>query len=477
MKFIVLAILLLVLIAFIVLVVKASRNWRWYHITSAVIAMLLAIILLFPTAASLKSRSEWHKLKEQLETRLTSVEEENDRLRYGDPQDPTASPGLEPVALQLSNLGTEAGRRWRNLSLVSADATGDITLRAPQPEVAPGLAVDPAAGANPTGPLVPANLVVYGFAENQFPGTDRPVPTFYLGEFRVTGSQPTSVTVTPTAPLTPLQARAINSRSASSWSLYEMLPLDGHAPFIAEGSKEDDDNALGRVDDKLINVILKDAAASTRTKYLRDGQRGAPEDPAARWVKIKFEKPYTLDVDSPEQRGALEGGFFDNNGRAVDSRLQRSDGGSVTFAVDETLIVKEEAARQLINQEKVASLVDTYYLRPLNDYRYVLRKIRLQIKEYDVRIAEMQYEKQVLEAAFAATVDMISKRQEEKLKLEQDFAQYKVETKAVTGYFNQVREELRQVKEASSLLYRSNFQLLRQIEQLSNAAAVELTET
>lgn len=469
MKFIVLALLLAMLIAFIVMVVKAARNWRWYHITSAVIAMLLSIVLLFPTAGSLKSRQAWHKIKEELEARLTSVEEENERLRYGDPQDPTAAPGLEPVALELSNLGTEAGRRWRNLSLVNAEPTGEITLRAPQPEAVPGVAVDPAAGANPTGPLIPQNLVVYGFAEGGFPEVDRLVPVKYLGEFRVVGSQPTTVRISPTAPLRPDQANAISSGRASSWAIYEMLPLDGHEPFIAEGSRPDDDNALGRVDDKLIEIILEGATDETKAKYLRDGQRGTPEDPAARWVKIKFEEKYTLDVDSPEQRGALEGGFFDNNGRAVDSRLQRTDGGSVTFAAGETLIVKEEAASQLINQEKVASLVDTYYIRPLNDYRYILRKIRLQIKEYDVRIAEMQYEKQVLDAARAATVDMLAKGQAEKLKLEQDLAQYEVENSALTTYYNTVREELRQVKESSSLLYKSNFKLLRQIQQLANA--------
>ena len=50
MKFVILAVLLAILIAFIVMVVKSAKNWRWYHITSAVITMLLALVFLFPTA-------------------------------------------------------------------------------------------------------------------------------------------------------------------------------------------------------------------------------------------------------------------------------------------------------------------------------------------------------------------------------------------------------------------------------------------
>ena len=478
MKFVILAVLLAILIAFIVMVVKSAKNWRWYHITSAVITMLLALVFLFPTARALKSRQAWHKVKEELEERLQRVEDENRLLRYGDGGEGVEGEGLASLSLQLSKIGIEAGRRWRSLAMAAPpDASGQITLRSQaQAAAIPG---DPNAAQPATGELVPPGLVIYGFAEGKYPDLDPTVPSVYLGEFRVVSSQADSVVITPTFPLERNQLDAISGGRAQLWSLYELLPLDGHTPFIAEGSKPDEDNFLGRVDDQLVNMILKandpNSNKETIASYLRDGQRGSPEDPAARWVKIRFEKKHTIEVDSPEQRGALEGGFFDNNGRSVDSSLQRDDEGSVSFAVGDEIVVKEEAAKELIDQEKVAVLVDTYYLRPLNDYRYVLRRIRLQIRELNVRIAGMEYEKQVLEAATAATVSMLEKGQIEKLKLEQDLAQHQVENKALQTYHDQVREELRQMKEASSVLYRSNFDLLRRIERLSRADA--LTET
>lgn len=474
MKFVILAVLLAMFIAFVVMVVKAARNWRWYHITSAVITMILAITLLFPTANVLKSRSEWHKIKEELETRLTRVEQENRTLLYGDPDDPTAAEGVKSLSLRLSVIGTEAGRRWRSLSMTGDPSSGQITLRAPAPNAIPG-GEAPAPASN----LIPVGLVVYGFAEYDFPDLDSKVPRAYLGEFKVTASAPNMVTIAPTFPLEKNQIVRITSDQAKNWSLYELLPLDGHAPFIAEGSKEDEDNILGRVDDQLINFLLRandpNSKQETIAKYLQDGQRGSPEDPAARWVKVRFEKKYTDVIDSLDKVGALDGGFFDVSGRATDSSLKRPDGDEVTFAIGDELVVKEEAAKILIDQEKVASLVDTYYLRPLNDYRYVLRKIRLQIQELDVRIAEMEYEKQVLLAATAATVNMLEKGQIEKLKLEQDLAQHQVERVAVKSYFDEVREDLRQMKEASSALYRSNLELENRIQTLSRNAS--LTET
>ena len=59
--------LVVVFFAFCFTVYKAVPEWRWYHITSAVITMILSIVFLFPTAGALVSRSEWHKLKEDLE--------------------------------------------------------------------------------------------------------------------------------------------------------------------------------------------------------------------------------------------------------------------------------------------------------------------------------------------------------------------------------------------------------------------------
>jgi hypothetical protein len=468
MKFAILGVLLLIFIGFAVAVWKAAQSWRWYHITAAVITMLLAIAFIFPTAVVVKSRSNWHEVKERLEQQAESVQAENTLIKYGDQSDATAGEGLLELTQRLAKLGREAGRRWRGFRMQNATAQA-ISLRVPQ-NVNIDTGIPGADGADATTEVPPslpqANLVVYGFAEARY--QEQIVPVFYLGEFKVSASAGNQVTLEPTGPLEPAQIQRISGGGAASWSLYEMLPLDGHEPFIAEGSLADDDNVFGRVDDALLKQLLGNKIRpETLKKYLRDGSRSNPDDELlSRWVKIEFTKNHKIDVDSPTQQGALEGGFFDESGRAVDSRLQRGEDGNTLFRAEQQIIVKEEAAKQLIDVDGVARLVDTYYLRPLNDYRFVLRRLRLRLNEAATRKVELEFENKVLDGAKNATNSMLTTNQDLKLKLEQDYDQVNVEVKAVQEYRDQLAEQAEQLRKDSKRIYEENLQLHKEIKRL-----------
>jgi len=464
-------------IAHWVLIWKASPNWRWYQIVPVVLTMILAVVFVYPTAGALKSRQAWHKIKEDLETQIEQVRRQQQELRYGDPNDPLADDGLLPLAQKLSILGTEAGRRWRNLQLVQQNIAGNGTV------VLEGRAGDDGLGGQPAEqgeaenalPLIPQDLVVYGFAEAIDPNLQVTVPVEYLGEFRVQSSTPTQVTIVPTGPLLPGQEEMIRSGTASNWSVYEMLPLDGHLPFVAEGSTPDSNNVFGRVDEDLIRRVLGDRVDdATLAEYLEDGRRSQPDDPpSTRWVKVKFTQKHSIMVDSPDQRGALDGGYFDASGRAVDSRLQQGGEGVVTFEKDDELILKEEAAAQLLD-EGVATLVDIYYLRPMNDYRFVLRRIRLRLAELNQRTTELEFEQSVLQRAIDATVNMLTENQTDKLKLEQDLEQTEVERKALEQYNGSLEQQISDTKQRILTLYRSNQDLESQLEGIHDSITREV---
>lgn len=468
MKFAILALLIIAVIGFFVIVWKAAKDWRWYQIVAAIFTMLLAVTFMFPVAGVLRSRSAWNKVYEELTLRLADSKAKQKTILNGDPSDPTAGEGVTVLNLKLSKLAIEAGRRWRNLQLQGVNNNAITLVRSAAP-VDPLLQADPAdaAAAAPVLPLVPDGLVVYGFAEQPQPGLNVPVPTFYLGEFRVTVSTPGQVTLVPLGKLEGPQQQAITSGQASSWSLYELLPLDGHEPFVADGSEPDVDFIFGRVDDELVNRILgKRVDPATLNNYLRDGARSTSDDPPmSRWVKIEFLKTHTFDVDSPEKRSALDGGFFDGNGRAVDSRLQRGDASPLQFKLGTQIIIKEEAAN-VLRDEGVARLVDTYYARPLNDYRFVLRRIRLQLTELAIRQEELKYEEKVLQDAIDATVAMLTTNQTVKLNLELDLAQTQVEKKSISDYTDKLTAMVNETQSELMRLYQSNQNLERQLEQI-----------
>jgi len=485
MKFVILAVLIILVIAFFVVVYKAAIHWRWYQIVAACFTMIFAVAWLFPTAGVLQSRSAWHQKKEQLEVRFESSDVEQKRIKYGNPGDPTAGEGVVTLSQRLAKVGVEAGRRWRSLRMQNADQNA-ITLAQPPPVVPPGDGDD---AARPTVPLVPESMVVYGFAEGQVAGIDSPIPVFYLGEFKVTASTPNQVTLAPTAALEQAQVEAIAQNKARNWSLYELLPLDGHSPFVAAGSTPDNDNLFGRIDGDLVRQTLQAAARSmgeaganpevlanlqqrrtaTLESYLRSGTQSEQDDPPiSRWVKIEFLKNHRIEVDSEDERGALDGGFFDGSGRAVDTRLQRSDDRFVQFRTGDQITVMEEYADQLID-EAIAKPINRYFVRPLNDYRFVLRRIRLRLAELTNQQKELEFERQVLEDAIAATDNMTTSAQSEKLKLEQDLEQSTQETAALTDYVAKLQANVAETRKNLMELYQSNQQLVERLQLIDRS--------
>ncbi|WP_168566886.1 hypothetical protein [Crateriforma spongiae] len=470
MQYVILAVLVILVIAFFVMVWKASPYWRWYALTTASLTMILAVVFIFPTAIVLKSRSAWHKIKEDLETRYDGAVAQQKVLNFGDPTDPTAGPGAVDLNQQLAQLGTEAGRHWRGLRVSNIQDRAITLVQPPRPEDDPAAGGDdnapaPADGAQQT--LVPGELVVHAFADQPRPGFEFPVPNFYLGEFRVTASDANTVTIEPTTPLQPQQEQVIGNRQAVGWSLYELLPLDGHQVFIAAGSEPDDENLFGRPDEELIRSLLGDSVSEEILQsYMRDGSRATPEDPIETvWNKIEFLKPYTLDVDSPTQSGVLQGGFFDGSGRALDSRLQHGGEKGVQFKQGDQLVVKQEAAEKLFDED-VAKLIDKYYVRPLNDYRFGIRNIRLRLKELAMRKAELEFENNVLQEATRSSQNLLVEYQDEALKLEQDLAQTRIETEAITEYIQTLESRVKETRETLVRLYRSNQEIENEIQRV-----------
>ena len=458
--------LLILLIIFAVLVWKASKEWRWYQILPLVVTMILSIAFLFPTAMVLKSRSAWHSVKEKLERKNREVQDEHERLKNGDPG---TGEGVTELSIQLAKLGIEAGRNWRGLAAQGGDSNRKTLVSPAVAAAAPVVPGDDAetAPVAQQQPLVPEGLVVYGFAETMDPNSNIQVPTFYLGEFLVEASTPNSVTLVPTSPLDLPQQKAIDEGRASQWSLYELLPLDGYEPFLAAGSVSNDDNYHGRVDAELVNALLRGKVSEQTLKdYLDDGRRATNNDPPlSRWSKIEFLNPHAIQVDSPEQRGALDGGFFDGNGRAVDARLQHGSNGKVQFKKGEQILLQEIPANQLI-ESGTAKLLDRYFLRPLNDYRFILRHVQLRITQLKSRTEDLEEEAEILKKAIDKSNGMLVIGNDIKIKLEQDLAQFKVEKESIDQYHQTLIKSLAEMKKEMGRLHKQNIALEQRLAEI-----------
>ena len=461
------SVLFLLLVGFAVVLWKAASNWRWFNIVAIVLTMLLAIAFLFPTAGVLRSRSAWHEVLESLELRLAQVKAETVDITLGEAvgAEASRSGGLIDLQSDLSSLAIEAGRRWRNLQLKGANLNGPVSISLGPPP-ADDLAGQPAAPAANAQPLIPAETLVYGFSEKADDDSQIMVPDYYLGEFIVQASDPNQVTLVPTGTLEQYQLEWINDGRASSWLLCELLPPDGHVPFIKPFSQADDKNCLGVVDEELVRELLVDASDATRLAYLEDGRAAKPDDPpATRWVELQFTQNHRIEVDSPDERTLEDGGFFDGNGRALDAALQHGvDNGFISLKKGEKLLLKSEGAAELIAQG-VAEELGSFFLRPLNDYGFVLRRIRLNLMSLADKKAELTAEELLLKEAISKTDQLLVANQEVKLKLEQDLTQFRIEKQSISEYKGKIAEEAQAMVAELNRLEQENAELEQQIEQ------------
>ena len=460
------SVLFVLLVSFAVVVWKAASNWRWFNIVAIVFTMLLAIVFLFPTAGVLRSRTAWHEVLESLEQQLADVKAETLDITLGEAvgAEASRSGGLIDLQSELSSLAIEAGRRWRNLQLKNANLQKPVSISLGAPPVN-NLDGQPAAPAGNAQPLVPAETLVYGFSEVADPDGNE-ILEEYLGEFIVQASDPSQVTLVPTGRLEDYQLQYINDGKARSWLLCELLPPDGHVPFIKPFSQADDKNCLGAVDEELVRQELKDASDETLAAYLEDGRASKPDDaPATKWVELQFTQNHRIEVDSKDERTLEDGGFFDGNGRALDAALQHgADDGFILVKKGEKLLLKSEGAQELIDQG-VAEELGTFFLRPLNDYGFVLRRIRLNLMSLADKKVELTAEQALLQVAISRTDQLLVANQEAKLKLEQDRDQFRLEKESISEYQGKIMAEVQAMVTELNRLEQENAELEQQIEQ------------
>jgi hypothetical protein len=475
-------------IGFFVLLWYARKSLRWFDLTLMTLAFFLSIAVLPLASGVLQVRADWEKVRKDLAVRETKALNGISEIKYGK-QGPVEAPPLSAIEGELNRIRADAGRIWRGVSLVNVQ--GDL-VAAPEQAVfhlrfVPRQPADPNAAANPTGAEPPAEAdpnaappvaapavagdgtvrvpeasIVFCFAEREFDGLR--VPGLYLGDFKVDKAEGNDLYLKSLLPMHPESRQAIAARRAPMWSIYELIPVDGHEPFVAAGSEPDDKQLFGRMDEDLLRKLMPQVPASTLNRYKRDGSRSEENDPPnVLWAKIEFTKKHEIVVDSGDKRNAADGGYFDTQGQAVDSRLQRGE--PVTFAPPQRIDIEASAATQL-KAQGVAEILDRYFVRPLNDYRFLYSNIINQldrVAERQVVLTQMKIE---LDSAVERTVKLLQEEQDVKDKLEKERDQVEKEKQAIANYFKEVTEEFQNEKRLVAKLYEQNLELARRLASL-----------
>ncbi len=347
-------------IFFIVLLVFSLKTWRVLHMLSVLFVFLAAGFFVWVSAATLRTQTAWRTEYNKLEDKIKTADKEIELLREGDKQDEDDPIGsVRQAKAALDRLLQDRPSLWRGCTPQLGGGTVRLTIppqtvaaAEPADAAEPDAEAEPAEGAEGAEPAAPAetgprhNLTVdkhvYAFLEgpSELSGDLQGyvVPQRYLGDYKVTAADATSVTLAPALELTALQQA---SQDAGNWTIYDKMPID--SPLAFEGLSEEDlkvimpQEGMGLATaeyDNEINTLYQffagldpaafpgtnipaNAAALARivpissvqmdaaqyqtliNSYLDDGQKfDAAKDPADReWVRIKFKSPTSIQVD------------------------------------------------------------------------------------------------------------------------------------------------------------------------------------
>lgn len=454
------------LILFIVFIVKAARAWGAFQIVLLSIIFIECWVFMVFTAGVHQERVLATVTASKEAKRLKDAVNGLDLLRYGNASDPDDSmTAVVPVQGKLDRLTIDRGRVWRQVTFIQHTpgqgkdqvqlSLRAATVSAPADPNNPAPAPAPAAA----GRSLPANMVLYGFHEQTTP-EGQPLPTYYLGEYKVVSSDEATGTATleSTRSLQKFQQERMKA-GTESWTLYELLPIDSHTAFTAEGSSPSDDEVFGRPDEDKLKELLagvpEEAMKAVMESYLNDGKRGGEADaPETAWYLVNLTKDLKRDVDSDQNADATLSGYFDQSGRAIDIRLKRGEVVSLDPSTlkDNRIVVIESEAKKMV-EEGVAQLVQKVYVRPLNDYEELFNNLSGQEFEVTEKIRYYQHQSSLIDTANQDGQTMLTERQKEKQMLEADLSNYKKEIDVLNAAVAEATNDLETLRKELSRMY------------------------
>ena len=473
------AMVLVSLIVFIVLLVKAFKSWGVVHTILLSILFIECWTFLFFAGGVAHYRIKLTKTHDNLAEKVEKLLVAVDLEMFGDRLDPKLNlEKFAPLTNELSRLTLERGRVWRGAVLqrvtpASGKTPASALLQLPA-QVSNGPVAAPAGAAGAAGadavaaaPAIESGLavesVVYLFGEReQSVGL---VPEVFLGEFVVKESKDLSLTVSPTTPLTKEQETAISG--SPSWAIYEVMPLDSHIAFARPGSSPEETAIFGLMDkDDLIKDfegVFRSAlpplseAAKERIlqRYANDGGAASNETPPeALSYRVKFRKDYVDVVDAKGGRSPLLGGYHDSEGNMIDQRLKREAPAETVFKVGDTFVLDAPTANKL-QLQGIVEQESSIYVRPLNDYAFANRETRRMIirAKQDNDIITREYNEAVKTTAVEQALEI--KLEEDARMLKQDFAQYQKELEVIASVFTDLEAQLAAKKTELGKIYGS----------------------
>ncbi len=284
-----------------------------------------------------------------------------------------------------------------------------------------------------------------------------------MGEFKVIAepnANPQSLTLTPTMPLSEVQVEQLQNPD-STWVLYEIIPVDSHEAF-ADFTAE-----------QIASLIASEGMDAQRYRdlvdeYVRDLQPATEMDPPERkWLRVRFLRPHTEDVDVELQGDAgqqpLPDSLFDPSGRSIVATLNQGE--KTSFAKDDEATFYFPTAQELMNDGVVEPLEPIYYRR-LRDYAHLFRTFAGDMEGLSRQLELAQSDLDKLTESLSQLQTQLAFQAQQQQELEHDLGGLNTERQVLGQYRTSVEAKWKQLRQELSRLYRANLQLADRMTSL-----------
>ena len=467
-------------IVLIVFLVLSAKSWRVLHILATLFVFAAAAFFAPSYALVWKTTAAWKDIAIRNAKQAEKAAVDVETLSYGAEAATFPEDSLVGVQAQFNRELIGRGRVWRGAQAQwqgasLADGSFVVTLAQPVADAAEGAAAPQVVTIDPQSPI-------FLFVEGELQSAANPalngmlVPQLYLGEFLVTEQQGAQVRLTPTlAFFNPAEITGI-----LPVVLYEKMPGDRHDVLVQQVTPDADPVATRQlltteifppayfqltpeqldpasptfnrpaaeayermIDEYQFDGMSVGQIATAIQALIQAGGRFKTEfDPAPdeQWIEVEFLQDYQVQVDAPNsgddatdvRRGAVNRGFYDPKGLAIDADLRlESENGVVSFKAGDRVLVDKISAEDGYRDESdtpiaaliaegVCKKVDVYFRRKLNDYQLSLTELNLAGWKLEREIEREVAENTTLAEAQTRTENQLELADAEQTKLRAD---------------------------------------------------------
>ena len=238
-----------------------------------------SLVFFYMAARALQTETAWSKKASDLEKSVKQFNDENYDLFEGT----GAQPGIRQLRVDLYKLLLDRRRMWSE-----CDATVKTAVKEGMAEITVGVNSTDAKG-QPIPHGIANNTVLYAFEQANGKKKGQ-----YLGEFKVASAADKQLNLVPTYRLSPREINKLD-KAKGKWTLYEIMPRDGHDVFasLSDADKKD---------------LLPGVPAESVREYLKDGKPAEKDDPKEYVVGGKYVRPlldYNIVFDDEHEKRML----------------------------------------------------------------------------------------------------------------------------------------------------------------------------